>query len=208
MTRLAGRRVVVTGAAGGIGAAIVRTFAREGARLALLDSRGEDTALLAKEVGGWGYDVDLADVAATREGMDRAIRSLGGIDVLVNGAALPRSAPRPVDLGDAVLESAAWYREARAALPVWREGTLVLGRSGSVRWQGRGDRRASLRLSRDDLRGVRIRPAPAPVGDRVLELRTESATAELAGGDLERWATLLRAGEEDQAGIAGTGAPT
>src|SRR5436305_7560783 len=93
--------------------------------------------------------------------------------------ALPRSAPRPVDLGDAVLESAAWYREARAALPVWREGTLVLGRSGSVRWQGRGDRRASLRLSRDDLRGVRIRPAPAPVGDRVLELRTESATAEL-----------------------------
>jgi 3-oxoacyl-[acyl-carrier protein] reductase len=93
MSRLSGRRVVVTGAAGGIGAAIVRTFAAEGARLALLDERGEDAALLAKEVGGRGYPVDLADVAAVREAMERAIQPMGGLDVLVNGAALTRPAP-------------------------------------------------------------------------------------------------------------------
>jgi NAD(P)-dependent dehydrogenase (short-subunit alcohol dehydrogenase family) len=99
MSRLSGRRIVVTGAAGGIGAAIVRTFAAEGARLALLDERGEDAALLAKEVGGRGYDVDLCDVRATREAMERAIRPMGGLDVLVNGAALNRPAAPLLELG-------------------------------------------------------------------------------------------------------------
>jgi 3-oxoacyl-[acyl-carrier protein] reductase len=93
MSRLSGRRVVVTGAAGGIGAAIVRTFAAEGARLTLLDERGEEAALLAKEVGGRSFDVDLTDVGAIREAMDRAVRPMGGLDVLVNGAALTRPAP-------------------------------------------------------------------------------------------------------------------
>ncbi|MGY1602531.1 SDR family NAD(P)-dependent oxidoreductase [Geodermatophilus sp. SYSU D00815] len=90
--RLAGRRVVVTGGARGVGAAIVRTFAAEGARVAVLDRRGEEARALATAVGGRSWEVDLADVGAAREAMDKAIAWLGGVDVLVNNAGILRSA--------------------------------------------------------------------------------------------------------------------
>ncbi len=90
VTRLAGRRVIVTGGARGVGAAIVRTFAAEGARVALLDRRADEAASLADTVRGRAWTVDLADVGATREAMDRAIAWLGGLDVLVNNAGILR----------------------------------------------------------------------------------------------------------------------
>ncbi|SFK96422.1 SDR family NAD(P)-dependent oxidoreductase [Geodermatophilus ruber] len=93
MKRLSGRRVVVTGGAEGIGAAIVRVFAAEGATVAILDRCGEEAALLAAEVGGYACVVDLSDVAATREAMEKALGRLGGIDVLVNNAGARRFAP-------------------------------------------------------------------------------------------------------------------
>ncbi|MBB3676008.1 SDR family NAD(P)-dependent oxidoreductase [Modestobacter versicolor] len=93
MSRLAGRRVVVTGAARGIGAEIARTFAAEGARLALLDRLGDEVGQVAAEVDGRGYAVDLADVAATREVTEKAVAELGGVDVLVNNAGILRFAP-------------------------------------------------------------------------------------------------------------------
>ncbi|MGY1808190.1 SDR family NAD(P)-dependent oxidoreductase [Blastococcus sp. SYSU D00669] len=89
--RLAGRRVVVTGGARGVGAAIVRTFAAEGARIAVLDRRRDEAAALAAAVGGRSWEVDLADVAAAREAMEKAIAWLGGVDVLVNNAGILRS---------------------------------------------------------------------------------------------------------------------
>jgi 3-oxoacyl-[acyl-carrier protein] reductase len=88
--RLTGRRVVVTGGARGIGEAIVRAFAAEGARVAVLDRRYEEAAVLAKEVGGFACEVDLADVRATSEGVQRSIEWLGGVDVLVNTAGVLR----------------------------------------------------------------------------------------------------------------------
>ncbi|WP_041795037.1 SDR family NAD(P)-dependent oxidoreductase [Modestobacter italicus] len=91
--RLTGRRVVVTGAARGIGAEIARTFAAEGARLALLDRLADEVGAVAAEVGGRGYAVDLADVAATREVTGKAIAELGGVDVLVNNAGILRLTP-------------------------------------------------------------------------------------------------------------------
>ncbi|MDQ1662947.1 MAG: hypothetical protein QOJ68_2927 [Blastococcus sp.] len=90
MNRLSGRRVIVTGGAQGIGAAIVRTIAHEGAAVMVLDGCAEAAALLAQEVGGGAYVTDLSDVRATREAMDRAIARLGGLDVLVNNAGVMR----------------------------------------------------------------------------------------------------------------------
>jgi 3-oxoacyl-[acyl-carrier protein] reductase len=80
----------VTGGARGIGRAIVRAFAAEGARVAVLDRRSEEAAVLAEEVGGLAFGVDLADVRGTSEAMGRAIGRLGGIDVLVNTAGVLR----------------------------------------------------------------------------------------------------------------------
>ena len=90
MNRLSGRRVVVTGGAQGIGAAIVRTFAAEGASVMVLDGCAEAAALLAEEVGGGAYVVDLTDVEAVRDAMERATDRLGGLDVLVNNAGVMR----------------------------------------------------------------------------------------------------------------------
>ena len=86
---LAGRRVVVTGGAQGIGAATVRAFAQQGARLAFLDVASVDGAALAAELGA---DVrflacDLTDLDALAAAMAGVIGEWGGVDVLVNNAA-------------------------------------------------------------------------------------------------------------------------
>jgi NAD(P)-dependent dehydrogenase (short-subunit alcohol dehydrogenase family) len=90
VNRLAGRRVIVTGGAQGIGSAIVRTFAEEGARVAVLDGCAEAAARLAEDIGAFAYAVDLSDVSTTRDVMERAIARLGGLDVLVNNAGVMR----------------------------------------------------------------------------------------------------------------------
>jgi NAD(P)-dependent dehydrogenase (short-subunit alcohol dehydrogenase family) len=104
MNRLSGRRVVVTGGAQRIGAAIVRTLAREGADVTVLDGCAEAAARLAEQVGGRAYVADLSDAGATREAMEKAIARLGGLDVLVNNAGVLRFSAlldmEPAELGE------------------------------------------------------------------------------------------------------------
>ena len=91
--RLAGRRVIITGAARGIGAAIAETFTREGAKLALLDLAGDLCRKTADKLGAKAFDVDLADPESTRRVIGAAIEALGGVDVLVNNAGILQMAP-------------------------------------------------------------------------------------------------------------------
>jgi 3-oxoacyl-[acyl-carrier protein] reductase len=91
--RLAGRRVLITGAARGIGAAIAETFAAEGASLALLDREGDQCRATAERLGALALDVDLADPGNAREVTASAIDALGGVDVLVNNAGILHMAP-------------------------------------------------------------------------------------------------------------------
>jgi NAD(P)-dependent dehydrogenase (short-subunit alcohol dehydrogenase family) len=91
--RLAGQRVVITGAARGIGAAIAQTFAAEGAHLALLDREAERCAATAERLGARSLAVDLADPESTRAVTAAAVDALGGIDVLVNNAGVLQMAP-------------------------------------------------------------------------------------------------------------------
>jgi 3-oxoacyl-[acyl-carrier protein] reductase len=92
MGGLDGRVAVVTGAAQGIGAAIVRRLSADGARVAALDLNEEGAQKLVDEVGGNG--LGLACDVSNREQVDAAIdcvaSELGSVDILVNNAGVTR----------------------------------------------------------------------------------------------------------------------
>jgi 2-hydroxycyclohexanecarboxyl-CoA dehydrogenase len=79
---LEGRRALVTGGASGIGAAIVRRFAAEGAEVLVGDIAVDAAEALAAEVGGRALALDVAD----HEGTHATITAAGTLDVLVNNA--------------------------------------------------------------------------------------------------------------------------
>lgn len=91
--RLAGRRIVITGAGSGIGKATAELFAREGAALALLDLNADSAKSVAATVAGYAFAVDVADEAAVRKAVQAASAALGGLDGVVNVAGMAIPAP-------------------------------------------------------------------------------------------------------------------
>lgn len=86
--QLPGRTVLLTGASGGLGRAMARALAAQGASLVLTGRRSDALEALAGETGGRAVACDLADPVA----LDRLTRSLAEeVDVLVANAALPAS---------------------------------------------------------------------------------------------------------------------
>lgn len=99
MSRLAGKRALVTGGSRGIGAAIARRLAAEGADVALTYERSADkAAAVVKEIEalgrkGFAIAADSADPAAVTRAVDEAAKALGGLDILVNNAGIFRGGP-------------------------------------------------------------------------------------------------------------------
>lgn len=88
---LAGRVVLVTGGASGIGADIVRAFAANDARVAFFDIQAETGRALAEDLAGSAYkplfiDCDLVDIEAMQAAIAKVHGALGPIAVLVNNA--------------------------------------------------------------------------------------------------------------------------
>ncbi len=81
---LEGRRALVTGGASGIGAAIARRLADEGAEVVIGDLAVDAAEALAAEIGGRAVGFDVADAAQAHA----AITAAGTLDVLVNNAAV------------------------------------------------------------------------------------------------------------------------
>jgi 3-hydroxybutyrate dehydrogenase len=86
MTKLTGRRAVVTGGASGIGLACAEALAAEGAAVTIADLNGDAAASAAETIGGEAWEVDLSDTAALA---DLALDA----DILVNNAGLQHVQP-------------------------------------------------------------------------------------------------------------------
>ncbi|MFF0156707.1 SDR family NAD(P)-dependent oxidoreductase [Streptomyces sp. NPDC005263] len=88
--RLAGRVALVTGATGGIGDAVVRRLAAEGAAVVVTDVDAERCEKLAEEVGGGalGLALDVSDETAWQAVVDRVMTERGALSVLVNNAGI------------------------------------------------------------------------------------------------------------------------
>jgi NAD(P)-dependent dehydrogenase (short-subunit alcohol dehydrogenase family) len=84
---LAGRGVLLTGGASGIGAELVAQFARQGSRVAFLDIDRAAGAAVAAATGAAFLPCDLRDIAALRDAVADAAAAVGPVTVLVNNAA-------------------------------------------------------------------------------------------------------------------------
>jgi rhamnulose-1-phosphate aldolase/alcohol dehydrogenase len=83
---LARRVVVITGGAGGIGAATARAFSAQGAQVAVLDLDGEAAAAVAAAIGGIGLACDVTNGADVRAAFDAVCEAYGGVDIVVSNA--------------------------------------------------------------------------------------------------------------------------
>jgi NAD(P)-dependent dehydrogenase (short-subunit alcohol dehydrogenase family) len=124
---LTGRVAVVTGGAGGIGRAYGAALGAAGAAVALVDLNGaaaEEAAAELEAVGvrAIGVHVDITDEASAHAMAARVTEALGGIDVLVNNAALMREIPE-VPLMELPME---WWRRT---MDVNVAGALVCARA-------------------------------------------------------------------------------
>jgi 3-oxoacyl-[acyl-carrier protein] reductase len=92
MFDLSGMTALVTGASGGIGSAIVRALAGQGARVALSSTRQEALKQVQDALGGDHVilPTDLSDPAAVDALVPQAVEQLGKLDILVNNAGVTR----------------------------------------------------------------------------------------------------------------------
>jgi 3-oxoacyl-[acyl-carrier protein] reductase len=124
--RLRAKVALVTGGASGIGEAICRRFAAEGAPLVLVDCDADRGEPIAREIGAVFVAGDVASDADARRMIATAVERFGRLDVLVNNAGAPQSPTSIVDTSERdfdrlmAVNAKAIFLAARHAVPVMR----------------------------------------------------------------------------------------
>jgi NAD(P)-dependent dehydrogenase (short-subunit alcohol dehydrogenase family) len=134
MTTLAGQKILITGAARGIGAESARRLAARGAQVALVGLEPDELERVAAQCGGGSFaiEADVTDADAIEEAVEEAAERMGGIDcVMANAGVAPAGFVRNIDPEsfERVIEVnlLGVWRTVRAALPhVMRSRGYVL----------------------------------------------------------------------------------
>jgi 3alpha(or 20beta)-hydroxysteroid dehydrogenase len=181
--RLAGKRILITGASGGLGAALARGCVAEGARVVLSDVSDAAGEALADELVMPYVHLDIADAVQWASAMDFAHAYLGGLDGLVNNAAILHMGPIETTSPETMrrvfdVNIAGTYLGIQAAIaPLRAAGGGSIVNIGSIdamagmnaiaaysasKWAIRGlTRSAAIELGRDNIRVNAVHPSLA-----------------------------------------------
>ena len=143
--RLDGKVALVTGAASGFGAGIARTFAREGAKVAILDLNGAGAKELASSVGANAMAI-TGDVTVERDvgsAVESTVAQHGRLDIVVNNAGWTHRNRPMLDVSEAEYDRVfavnvkSIFHMTRAVVPVMRKqggGTIInIGSTAGIR---------------------------------------------------------------------------
>lgn len=130
-TELAGRLVLVTGGASGIGEAVARLATRRGATIVVADLNAERATAVATEVGGHPVTLDVGSAPDVEAAAERIEREIGAVDVVVTSAGITQrpTAPEQYDLAN-------WDEVLRVDLRGTWLCAVEFGRRMAVRGQG------------------------------------------------------------------------
>jgi NAD(P)-dependent dehydrogenase (short-subunit alcohol dehydrogenase family) len=138
--RLAGRKALITGGDSGMGRAAAIAYAREGADVAINylpdeEADAREVIALIEQAGRKGYAIpgDLRDEAFCKKMVAKAVKALGGLDILVNNAARQQTHASILDISsdefDWTMKTNIYapFWTIKAALPHLKPGSSIIG---------------------------------------------------------------------------------
>jgi 3-oxoacyl-[acyl-carrier protein] reductase len=139
--RLENKVTLVTGAASGFGTGIAETFAREGAKVAVVDINGEGAKAVASRIGEAALPIacDVASGAAVKAAVQATLDAFGRLDVVINNAGVSHRNRPMLEVDEAEFDRVfavnvkSIFHMAHAAIPVMRaQGCGVIINVGST----------------------------------------------------------------------------
>lgn len=147
--KLAGKRAVITGGDSGIGRAVAVAYAKEGADVAIVhlceDSDAQDTVRAVEALGKRCFPIraDLRTEQNAVQAVDQAVKQLGGIEVLVNNAAVQFPQNSILDITQEQLKNTfesnffSCFYMTKAALPHLSKGCAIINTASITAFEGK-----------------------------------------------------------------------
>lgn len=199
MGKLDGKVAIITGAAGGIGAATARQYVEEGASVMLVDLDEDSLAEVADDIGSERVAIKAADVSdegQVREYIDATVDAFGGLDIMFANAGIEGNVSPLTETEDADFQKVldvnlkgAWFAIKHAAPEILERGggSIILTSSvaGFIGAPGLGPYCTSkhaviglMRTAAQELgpQGIRVNTInPGPIDNRMMESIEEQA---------------------------------